>query len=87
MHKQWKVERSGSTIRLVNSWFDGSKLYIDGDLKDSDQSKLSNAKYPLLSGSFVNPDGLREVIEVYAKFSLFTVEFVMTSNGEEIFRG
>lgn len=86
MHKEWKIQRSGSTIRIVNSWLGGCKLYVDGDLKDHDKSMVTTSKYPLLSGSFVNSNGEREVVEVFAKSGVLSVEFVVTSNGEEIFR-
>ena len=85
MKNQWIIERSGSTIRLVNSWFGGSKLYINGDLKDFEKSMVVSPKRAFLSGSLTNPEGVREVIEVYAKSGLFAIQFRITSNGEEIF--
>lgn len=85
MLKEWKVERSGVVIRLVNSWVHGAKLYINGDLKDFDKTLLASPKYPMLSGSFANDRGHREVIEVFGKSGLFSVHFVVCSNGEVIF--
>ena len=86
MHKQWIIERSGSTIRFVNSWFSGAKLYIDGELKDFDKSMMVSSKYAFLSGSFQNNSGQREIVEVFTKSKLLSVGFLITSNGEEILR-
>ena len=86
MQSQWVIERSGSKIRLVNSWLAGAKLYIDGDLKDFNNSKLASSKHIFLSGSFVNENGVREIVEVYVKSHLLSIGFLITSNGEELLR-
>jgi hypothetical protein len=86
MENSWTIKRSGSEIRLLNSWLGGSKLYIDGDLKDFNQSKLASSRHVFMSGSFINASGEREVIEVFAKSKLISVGFLITANGEEIFR-
>lgn len=86
MHKQLLIERSGSEIRVINSWTGGAKLYIDGDMKDFNNDRLVTKKFACLSGSFVNHRGNREVVEVYAKSGLFGVGFLVLSNGEEILR-
>jgi len=86
MQKTYEIEQSGSRIRVVNSWFSGAKLYIDGDMKDFDNSYFASPKGAMLSGSFVNKNGEREVIEVFAKSNLITVGWLITSNGKEIFR-
>ncbi len=86
MQTQWIIEHSGATIRFVNSWFSGAKLYVNGDLKDFDNSMLASSKNALLSGSFIDESGEREIVEVYVKSHLLSVGIFITSNGEEILR-
>ncbi|MCP4274247.1 MAG: hypothetical protein GY781_20185 [Gammaproteobacteria bacterium] len=84
MKTQWIQKRAGATIRFVNSWFGGAKLYINGELKDFDKSHWASSKYPLLSGSFLNEDSEIEIVEVYVKAHMLSVGVLITINGEEI---
>ncbi|GGD49070.1 hypothetical protein GCM10011357_01330 [Lacimicrobium alkaliphilum] len=41
MRKTWSFKVEGHSIKIVNSWFHGMKLHIDGDLRDYDRSLLA----------------------------------------------
>jgi hypothetical protein len=38
MRKTWNFEVKRHSIKVVNSWLHGMKLYVDGDFRDRDRS-------------------------------------------------
>lgn len=64
--KEWTCQHEGHAIRVVNSWFSGAKLYVDGDCRDTNRDLFSvDASRPLLSCSLPGEGGARSVVEVY----------------------
>lgn len=63
---EWTCEHQGHVIRVVNTWFSGAKLYVDGERRDTHHGLFSNnTTRPLLSCAIVEPGGGRSVVEVY----------------------
>jgi hypothetical protein len=63
--KEWNVRHAGRDLRVVNTWFSGARLYVDGDLRDTCTELVSvDATRPLLSASLDGPGG-RSVVEVF----------------------
>lgn len=79
MRKTWSFKVKGHAVKIVNTWFHGMKLYIDGDLRDHDRSFLAFGKEVLMSANL----GDEGVLEVKPR-AFFTVEVdVFLSNGNE----
>ena len=51
MRKEFEFTVNGHKIKIVNSWFNGAKLYVDGDYRDQDSTFIANGKTALLSFS------------------------------------
>jgi hypothetical protein len=84
MRKEWLGEYEGHTIRVVNTWFSGSKLYIDGDCRDTNTQFLNlSFSRPALSASVQGHNGERHLIEVFFR-SLFTVRAKICVNGRQV---
>jgi len=49
MRETWSFEVKGHSIKVVNSWLHGMKLYVDGDFKDHDRSFFAFGGKVLLS--------------------------------------
>ncbi len=43
MKQEFKFNVKGHEIRVTNSWFHGAKLYVDGDIRDFEQSYYVNS--------------------------------------------
>ncbi|WP_100372313.1 hypothetical protein [Bacillus sp. FJAT-45037] len=61
MKKTFQVMYEGHKIEIENSWFNGEKLYIDGQLQDQN---LGLALRASLTGVLVNDNGERKAIKV-----------------------
>jgi hypothetical protein len=70
MRKEFQFKVKNHTIKIVNTWTRGAKLYVDGDLRDQDSSFLANGKTALLSANL----GDHGVIEVNPMSGLMSVE-------------
>ena len=66
-HKEWLAEYDGHSIRVVNSWFGGAKLYIDGDIRDSTNALFAVGE-KLLSAKINDKGDIVEII-IHATFS------------------
>ena len=44
MRKEFEFTVKGHKVKIVNSWFGGVKLYVDGDLRDKDSTFIANGK-------------------------------------------
>ncbi|KKO44116.1 hypothetical protein WG68_17530 [Arsukibacterium ikkense] len=51
MRKTWNFEVKGHSIKVVNSWLHGIKLYVDGDFRDHDRSLFAFGGEVLLSAN------------------------------------
>ena len=78
--KEWITKYENHTIKVVNTWFAGAKLYIDGECRDSSYSFFEvNSTAPLLSVKLSDSN----IIEIYAK-AIWTVKIKICLNGEQI---
>ncbi len=66
MRKEFRFIVKAHTIRVVNTWTRGIKLYVDGDFRDQDTSFFVNGKAVLLSAKL----GEYGILEIY--LSAFT---------------
>ena len=81
--KELRAKFKGHDIRVVNTWFSGVKLYIDSDLKDTNQELfMLTSKRALLSSS-LTVDDTRHTVEVFFK-ALLTVKIKICIDGEMV---
>ncbi len=79
MRKVFEFKVKGHKIKIVNSWFAGAKLYVDGDLRDHDSSMFATGKTALLCAKLADLG----ILEVFPLSGLVSVEmdaFLITSN-------
>ncbi|GGW64024.1 hypothetical protein [Alishewanella tabrizica] len=69
MRKTWNFEVKGHSIKVVNTWFHGAKLYVDGEFRDHDDSYFAFGGEVMLSANL----GDLGVIEIEPR-AFFTVE-------------
>lgn len=82
--KEWLAVYENHEIRVVNTWFSGAKLYIDGDCCDTNTGLVATSTArPVLSGSIQLSDGQRHRVEVYVT-SLLTTKAKICVNGRQI---
>ncbi|KPH63685.1 hypothetical protein [Pseudoalteromonas porphyrae] len=82
MRKEFLFKVKGHTIKVVNSWMRGVKLYVDGDLRDHDSSLFANGKIALVCAKL----GDYGVLEINPLSSLFSVEidaFLILNNSQQ----
>ncbi len=60
MKSIWKVNYQNNEIEVVNTWFNGEKLYVNKQLQDEKLSFFSSD----LTGHLFNLEGQREEIKV-----------------------
>lgn len=60
MRKTWSFKVKGHAVKVVNSWFRGIKLYIDGDFKDHDGSFFAFGREVMLSAG-LGDEGVLEI--------------------------
>lgn len=80
--KEVIAEYKGNQIRVVNTWFGGAKLYINGDCKDTCSDSIANSKTPSLSAS-IGQGEEKEIIEVFIK-AILTVKIKICADGKQI---
>ena len=62
MKKEFEVTYDGHQIKVVNTWFNGERLYVDGKLQDENIGLgLTRAT---LTGILKNSNGITESIKV-----------------------
>lgn len=84
MTKELIAEFEGHQIRVVNTWFSGAKLYIDGECRDTDTHFLIlSAKTALLSARIDGRDGKQHIVEVHA-VAWWTVKLRISVDGRQI---
>lgn len=81
--KEWVTEYKGHTIRVVNNWFSGAKLYLDGDCRDISTEMISvTGDRPLLSAS-LDVDGERYRVEVFV-VAILSSKARICVNGQQV---
>lgn len=81
--KEWMTEYKGHQIRVLNTWFSGAKLYVDGDCRDECKELVNVSRdRPLLSAS-LEIDGERHVIEVFIVSVVSTLAKICV-NGKQV---
>ena len=70
MSKVFQFKGKNHTVKIVNSWLRGAKLYVDGDFRDQDSSFLASGKTALLSANL----GESGILEVHPMSALISVE-------------
>ncbi len=84
MRKEYVAHHAGKEILVVNSWTGGARLYIEGNLVDTDNSLFASPKMPMLRGAVQNADGSRSRVEVYGKSNLLSVQMKICVDGKRI---
>ena len=81
--KTFTAQFEGHEILVVNTWFNGIALYIDGEEKDKNDGMISvKGTEPLLKAS-MEVNGKEKLIEVYVRAILF-VRVKICADGEFI---
>ncbi len=84
MKTEWLAEFDGHQIRVVNPWFSGAKLYIDGECRDTDHRFFSvNWSTPALSARLEQGNTKSALVEIYCK-AIFVVNVRILVNGEAL---
>ena len=63
--KDWFGEVDSHEIRVVNSWTGGTRLYIDGDCRDTNRGLFAPTWTRWLSARLVQNDPKSDLVEVY----------------------
>ena len=67
-------------IRVLNTWFSGAKLYVDGECKDSSSAIIAtNKNSPMLSAKLNDDD----IVEVFL-IAITATKIKICVNGEQI---
>ena len=78
--KEWIVQYENHTIRVVNTWFAGAKLYIDGEMRDFCNSLFEvTGSSPVLSAKLSD----NHIIEVYI-IAIWSTKAKICLNGKPI---
>ncbi|MGB0892885.1 MAG: hypothetical protein ACPGUD_00630 [Parashewanella sp.] len=51
MRKTFAFNIQGHNVTITNSWFSGAKLYVDGNLRDTDKTMVAKGNKSLLSAN------------------------------------
>lgn len=70
MRKEFEFTVKNHRIKIVNSWFTGAKLYVDGHFCDKDYSLFAFGNKPLLSANLAEFG----ILEIFPKSALISVE-------------
>jgi len=82
MRKEFEFTVKGHKIKIVNSWFGGAILYVDGDFRDQDSTFIANGKTALLSAKLAD-FGILEIFPISALISVEMDAFLIT-DGERL---
>ena len=83
MNNTWNFDVKGNQVKVMNSWFHGAKLYVNGDLKDIDKTIFAFGNEALMSASL----GDHGILEINPRSRLFTVElnaFLVKGESKEL---
>ncbi|WP_286235675.1 hypothetical protein [Thalassotalea sediminis] len=70
MRKEFEFTVKAHNVKIINSWFRGAKLYIDGECRDQDYTFLASGKRALLSANL----GEHGMLEIFPVSALISVE-------------
>ena len=76
------AEHEGHEIRVVNSWFGGAKLYVDGDCRDTTNELFALGGSPILSATLSFESGT-QLVEVYIR-AVMTTKIKIYVDGRHI---
>lgn len=79
MRKEFEFTVKGHKIKIVNSWFGGAILYVDGDFRDQDSTFITNGKTALLSAKLAD-FGILEIFPISALISVEMDAFLITDD-------
>lgn len=81
MRKTWQFNVGNHTIKITNSWLFGTKLYVNGELKDIEHCLFSLGDKVLLSAPLQH-----DTLEIVprALFNLDIDAFLTTSHSREL---
>ena len=82
MRKEFQFKVKGHTVKIVNSWTRGVKLYVDGDFRDQDSSFFANGKTALVSAKL----GESGILEIYPLSGLMSIEmdaYLISNNSKQ----
>ncbi|EWS97386.1 hypothetical protein LOC50_04865 [Pseudoalteromonas sp. SCSIO 43095] len=79
MRKEFEFTVKGHKIKIVNSWFGGAILYVDGDFRDQDSTFIANGKTALLSAKLAD-FGILEIFPISALISVEMDAFLITDD-------
>ena len=63
MKSTWQATYENNTIKIVNTWLSGERLYVNGNLQDYNKNMLSSASH--LTGHLISIN--REKLLIKAK--------------------
>ncbi|RLV57988.1 hypothetical protein D5018_19605 [Parashewanella curva] len=85
MRKTFEFEVKGHNVKITNSWFSGAKLYVNGDLKDTDKTRVARGDVALLATNL----GEAGFLQIKPLSTPFTVEMdaylVVGNNSEHVY--
>lgn len=79
--KEWTADINDHNIRVVNSWTGGTRLYIDGERRDSNHGLFAFDWTPWLSARVTPNDAKSDLVEVYIK-AIVGTKVQIRVNGE-----
>lgn len=79
--KQWTMQHGGHEIRVVNTWTGGTRLYIDGELRDRNSGLYAPEWTWWLSARLRRDDPTSDLVEVYV-VAVLKVKAQIRVNGQ-----
>lgn len=81
--KEWIATHDAHQIRVTNTWLGGTKLYINGQCRDTSNAIFASPGSPTLSARVEPVNGETFLVEVYFK-ALVTVKAKICIDGKQI---
>jgi hypothetical protein len=72
MRSEWIVKYENTEIKVVNTWFNGEKLYVNNELQDEQYGIFGSH----LTGHLINSSGERKNIKAHLH-SIFAVNCIV----------
>lgn len=69
MKKTFQFQVAEHEIRVINNWFSGAKLYVDGEARDSDSTWVAFSRETLMSAN-LGEQGILEIVPISRVFSV-----------------
>ena len=81
--KEWVSEFEGTTIKVVNTWLGGAKLYINGDCRDTNNDLTATKDTAILSARIEQGKPESPLVEIFIK-AILTTKAKIVVNGKQI---